>query len=211
MEGKWGHVWKPIHILDSFFFPSPSIPSIRLALYSYSPILCNYVFHSSLLTASAKQKAADGTLKIWWCLEEAVAQDAFYFFFCMQGASPHALLAQKKTAGWDVVSLCQGRWRKGKKAVIRGCILDCIRKLDFRLPNVPQHPRRAHRAAGVVEECRAGLRQCKHSSTSRCSQWSHLTLFGTLIYLCYSITAKANKGTWKQAQPKSRLRAYCRQ
>lgn len=164
---------------------------MRLALHFYSPVLCNYVSCSSLLTASAKQKTADGgktvRLKIWWWLEEAVAQ---YAFLVCRGLHHMLWLARKKTARWDVVSLCQGRWRKKKKAVIRGCILDCIRKLDFRLINVPQHQGRAHTAAGVVEECRAGLRQCKHSSSRRCNQWSHLILFGTLIDLCFAASLR---------------------
>lgn len=132
--------------------------------------------------------------KVWWYLEEAEAQ---YAFLVCKGLQHMLWLAQKKTAGCSFI--VPGEVKEEKTAVIRVCILDCIRKLDFRLTNVTQHPGRAHTAAGVVEECRAGLRQGKYSSTSRCNQWSHLTLFGTLIYLCYSITAKANKGT--EARP----------
>lgn len=96
--------------------------------------------------------------------------------FGVQGASTYALTSSEESSRMRCGFVVSGEVKEGKKAVIRGCILDCIRKLDFRLTNVPQHPGRAHTAAGVVQECRAGLRQCKHSSTSRCNQWSHLTL-----------------------------------
>lgn len=66
-------------------------------------------------------------LKIWWYLEEAEAQ---YAFLVCKGL----WLAQKKTAGCS--SIVPGEVKEEKTSVIRVCILDCIRKLDFRLTNV---------------------------------------------------------------------------